>query len=335
METKRVVKLSTSEIANLWTVYMNDSMASCVMKQFLQHIEDKQIEEVVRYGLSLSQQHIVTVTNIFSKEGVALPVGFNEQDDVDLSSPRLFSDTYYLFYLHNMAKVGGNAYSLALANSAREDILTFFTECTESTMELFNKTTKILLSKGLFIRPPQISYPKKVDYVHKQGFLVGWFGERRPLNSIEVMNLFFNIERNTIGKSLVMGFSQAAKTKEVVQYFQKANQISGKHIEVFSSLLSESNLPASMTWDTHPTESTAPTFSEKLMMFHIAALTAASLSHYGTSLGSSPRRDLGVHYTRLMQEVGTFAEDGANIMINNGWMEQPPMSSDREALAQK
>ncbi|RXI96615.1 DUF3231 family protein [Anaerobacillus alkaliphilus] len=46
-----------------------------------------------------------------------------------------------------------------------------------------------------------------------------------------------------------------------------------------------------MTWDTLPTSSTHSTFSDKLMMFHITALTGASVSHYGTSMGSSPRRE--------------------------------------------
>jgi hypothetical protein len=251
---------------------------------------------------------------------------------VNLSAPRLYSDSFYLMYVHNMAKIGGNAYSLALANCAREDLRKFFTELTESSLELYNRSANILLSKGLFLRPPQINLPTTVDYVHKQGFLSGWFGDRRPLTSIEIMNLFFNIQRNEVGRSLIMGFAQAAKTKEVVKYFKRGTDIANKHIEVFSSLLSESNVPAPMIWDSIPTESTTETFSEKLMMFHVTALTAASLSHYGTSLGSSPRRDIGVHYNRLMQEVSLFAEDGANIMIDKGWMEQPPTSSDREKL---
>jgi hypothetical protein len=222
-----------------------------------------------------------------------------------------------------------------LANSARTDIRQFFTECTETSAKLYNRTAEVLLSKGLFQRPPQIHVPNEVGYVHKQGYLAGWFGERRPLNCIEVMNLFFNIQRNEIGKSLVMGFSQVAKTKEVINYFLRGKQIATKHTEVFGSLLSESDLPAPMTWDTMPTNSTTETFSEKLMMYHIAALTAASLSHYGTSLGTSPRRDIGTHYNRLMGEISLFAEDGANIMIKNEWMEEPPTSVNRLALARK
>ncbi|MCM2535776.1 DUF3231 family protein [Neobacillus pocheonensis] len=30
--------------------------------------------------------------------------------------------------------------------------------------------------------------------------------------------------------------------------------------------------------------------------------------------------------------MAAFAEDGANIMIENGWLEEPPMAVDRDEL---
>jgi hypothetical protein len=35
----------------------------------------------------------------------------------------------------------------------------------------------------------------------------------------------------------------------------------------------------------------------------------------------------------MIAEVGTFVEDGASIMINNGWFERPPQSIDRANLS--
>ncbi|MFV8827499.1 DUF3231 family protein [Alkalihalobacterium sp. APHAB7] len=331
----RNIKLSTSEIADLWTTYMNDSMAICVLNHFLQHIKDQEIKETIQLALNFSEQHVHDIEFLFKQENFAVPHGFNLQDDVDLSAPQLFSDTFCLYYALSMAKIGGNSYTLALANSARMDIRKFFTKCTETTTQLFNKCADVMQEKGLFLRPPQMEGPTKVDYVKKESFLTGWLGDRRPLTCIEIMNLFFNIERNQLGKSLITAFSQVSENEEVVRYLIRGVQIASKQIEVFGSILSENELPAPMTWDTLPTSSTTRTFSDKLIMFHIAALTAASVSHYGTSLGTSPRRDLGVHYNRLMHEVIFFAEDGANIMIDQGWMEQPPQSVNRRALSDR
>jgi hypothetical protein len=326
--------LSTSEIANLWTTYQNDTLATGMLPFFINNVEDTKIKEVLKFALSISQGHLTYLKNLFAEEKFATPLSFTE-NDFNTSAPRLYSDAFYLYYLKNMAFIGGNGYSLALGNSAREDIRMFFTKCIQESSDLYNRSSKILLEKGLFIRPPQINMPKEVDFVTKQTFLSGWFGDRRPLTSIEIMNLFFNIERNDLGRALLTGFKQVAKSTEVKGFLTKGIQISSKHIEVFGSVLSESALPTPMVWNTLPTASTVSPFSDKLIMFHSAALTAASTSHYGTSLGTSPRRDLGSHYVRLMAEVLKFGEDGANIMINNGWLEQPPTALDREKLARE
>ncbi|GAE33225.1 DUF3231 family protein [Halalkalibacter akibai] len=329
------VQITSSELGDLWTTYMNDSMAICMFNQFLQHIDDDEIKVILEYALKLSEEHCAFIEGLFKEENAAIPQGFNVETDVNLSAPRLYSDTFYLMYLHNMGKIGGNSFTLCLATSARKDVRDFFRKCVEHSMELFERTSSTLLSKGLFLRPPQIEMPKQVDFVQHQSFLNGWFGDRRPLNAVEIMNLFFNIERNQIGKSLVTGFSQTTTDKEVANYFVRAKEIAAKHIEIFGSALSESELPSPMTWDTMPTTSTTQTFSDKLMMFHATVLTGASVSHYGTSMGTSPRRDIGVTYNRIIQEVLLFAEDGTQIMINRSWLEQPPQAPNRSALVKK
>jgi hypothetical protein len=36
-----------------------------------------------------------------------------------------------------------------------------------------------------------------------------------------------------------------------------------------------------------------------------------------------------------MAEMGLFAEDGAQLLIKYGWLEQPPLADDRDNLANK
>ncbi|GHI01500.1 hypothetical protein AM1BK_50420 [Neobacillus kokaensis] len=71
------------------------------------------------------------------------------------------------------------------------------------------------------------------------------------------------------------------------------------------------------------------------MMFFTTSLIALSIGYYGTSMAMSPGRDLGLHYVRLSAEIAEYAEDGANIMIKNGWLEQPPMAPDRDDLVKQ
>jgi hypothetical protein len=81
------------------------------------------------------------------------------------------------------------------------------------------------------------------------------------------------------------------------------------------------------------TDSTESPFSDKLMMYHTVVLTAIGLGNYGLAVSASPRRDLVTQYTCLASEIGLYDEDGANIMIDHGWMEQPPQSINRYKLA--
>lgn len=78
---------------------------------------------------------------------------------------------------------------------------------------------------------------------------------------------------------------------------------------------------------------TKKVFSDKLIMFHVTGMIAAGIGNYGMALAASPRRDIGVKYASLIPEISLYAEDGANIMINEGWMEEPPQNINRDHLA--
>lgn len=68
------------------------------------------------------------------------------------------------------------------------------------------------------------------------------------------------------------------------------------------------------------------------MLNHIVILISAAVGYYGAGVSVSQRRDLAVEYTALMAEVGLYAEDGAQLLIKYGWLEQPPTAANREEL---
>ncbi|WP_175989633.1 DUF3231 family protein [Bacillus sp. Marseille-Q1617] len=327
-------ELTAAEISNLWTSYLNDSMAVCGIRYYLRHIDDDDIKRVLEYALSISEEHVRRVTKLLKAEDYTIPFGFTEED-VNLEAPRLFTDTFYLLYILNMGKFGLSSYSLALSLSVREDIVEYYTDCLEETTKLHNDSKEVAIRKGMMIPPPVIPKPAGVDHVERQSFLRGYFGHRRPLLGVEIANLHYNSERNALGQAVIIGFSQVAKNKEVRSYFERGRDLSKKHYQVFNSLLEEEFLSGTLSLAPEVTDSKISPFSDKLMMYHIAALSASGIGQYGISMSSSPRHDLGVLYSRLTAEILHYSEDGANIMIDHGWMEQPPKASDRENLARK
>jgi hypothetical protein len=334
MENHGHIELTSSEISTLWTAYQSDTMAVCGLKHFLVHVEDESIKELLEEILSTINVHIKRLTDFFHKENYPVPQGFTNQD-VNLSAPRIFSDKLYLEYAYNMTIMSMATYSVALAVAVRKDVADYFGENLVIAKDLHRKAKKLSLEKGTFIRPPVLPKPNQIDFVKKESFLAGWFADRRPLLGVEITNLVFNAKRNAVGHAVITGFSQLAKSKEIRKFFERGSAIARKHVEIFSSILHEENLhEGTLLMAPEVTDSTESPFSDKLMLFLVTSLIASGIGQYGISMSASPRRDLGAHYSRLIAEITTYADDGANIMIGNGWMEQPPMAADRKGLAE-
>lgn len=332
MVNEQNIRLTSAELSQLWASYQNDSGSICILKHFLDTVEDDEIRPVLEHALQLSQGHIQKLTAIYTKENYPLPKGFSEDQDLNLNAPRLFTDNFMLQFMKQMAQISLNAYSVSKSLAVRSDIDQFYAQCLTEANQLDTMVKNVLLSKGLYVRSPYIPYPKKVDFVKKQNFLTGWFGERRPLLSLEITNLYANFQRNAIGMATLVGFSQAAKSKKVGQFFVRGKEIASKHNEIFGSILREDDLPVPMSSDTYVTESKVAPFSDSLMMFTVTGLIALGVGYYGTSISTSIRRDLTTHYDRIIQEILKYSEDGANILIDNGWLEEPPRASDRDEL---
>jgi hypothetical protein len=328
------IRLTASEIGFLWAQYLNDTLAICVMKYFKNICEDKEILPLIENSLSIAQNDIKIMTEIFSKENYPIPLGFTDKD-VNPNAPRLFSDVFILMYIQKLETIAMASISMGIGVSARSDVSDFFRNLLVSVSELHDKARKVLLSKGLYIRPPQIPMPKKVDFVEKQSFLFDFIGHKRPLTAIEITHLFIGIQSNALGKAMMMAFAQVCKNEDVKQFFLEGKGIANKHIKKFSSILNNEDIPVPMGWDSLVADSTVAPFSDKLMMFHTTYLIALGIGNYGAAAGICQRMDLNATYVRLAAEIALFAEDGANIMINHAWLEEPPLSTDRKALVKQ
>lgn len=331
---EKQVGLTSAEIGSLWTAYMNASMSKCILSFMIKHIEDKDIFPVVEETLNSSKKLLEKMTTIFTQENYLIPNGFGD-NDVNVNAPTLYTDTFCLAFINHMAKAGMLANSGFLAMSAREDLRDLFTNALKDTSQLYNQATDISLNKGIFVRPPFISIPNEQDYIDSKSYLSGFsfFNKQRPLNVIEISHLFMNIQTNLIGTKLCLSFAQTSPSKEVQQFMLRGKEISAKHLKIFSTLLIDNDIQSPISSDIGITDATTAPFSDKLKMFLMGLLSAAGTGNYATAAAASQRSDLVVNYERLSIEIGQFAKDGADIMIKNNWLEQPPGTVDKEKLA--
>lgn len=325
------IRLTSAEIAELFTTYLSDSASRCVLSYFSSTVKDPDIYAIVQFSLELSERHLKIIEDIFSTIDHPIPHGFSNED-VNVSANMLFGDTFVLRYLKHMGAMGLSNYTEALSVSAREDVRKFFADCIQSNLELVNRADDALLAKGLYIRPPYIDIPDETEFVKKQSYIHGLLGDTRPLNAQEITQIFINTQTNIIGKAFAMGLSQVAESKKMKNYLLRGKEIAEKHVNIFNDLLKKEDLPYSVPYDAEVFNSTEQIFSDRLIMFHVNALNAYGLALYGNTMAKTMRADIAATFARLSAEVAQYAKDGMDIMLDNEWLEKVPETANRKEL---
>lgn len=306
-------------------------MLKSIFSYYISNIDDPDLRQPFEDTLSMLQTRVKRTAEILKMEGQPLPKGFGDED-VDTGAPRLYTDLFYYYYNLKMLQIGNQLSSMNLSNATRSDIRDFYTKSLESTARYFNRFSDLMLVKGIYIRPPYINTFKEQDVVEKQNFLQGFLGERRILLADEIEQLFLSYWNNTIGAALLTGFKQVARSGQVRAYMARGANIAKKHVEIFTTIMGKEDIPVTSHAGEFVTDSTTPPFSDRLMMYHVVVLSGIGVGNYAMAMVSSMRHDLSATFVRLIGEAANYVEDGLNIMIENGWFEEPPRVVDRREL---
>lgn len=223
-------------------------------------------------------------------------------------------------------------YTLILNQIARIDIRDFFSKRIHEYIDQYNSSIELMLSKGIAMRAPIVEVAKEVQYVKSQSFMLDWFGEKRPLLALEITYIYSIINQNLIGRAISTAFAQVSKMKKISECFFHGQDIESKHIEKVTSLLTDEGIPIPSSSDLFVTDSTVAPFSEKLMMNHAMILSASRISSLGIAMANTLRSDLQTIFTKYLSEDLSYSKDGADILIDNGWFEQPPQVVKHEKL---
>lgn len=331
-ETKSVnIELTCTEIGGLWSTYLQETMAVCFLKYFLHHLQDAEIVPLAQEALNLSNRRIDKIKSFFKAENFPVPAGFSESD-VNLTAPPLFHDAFSLSFVYMMNRLSMINFSFIASNNVRLDVLDFFNECLRESTEMFGKAVRMMLNKGLYDRPPKMNYPREVEYIEKKSFLDGILGHKRPLNAIELSEIFFNIERNYFSVIVMLGFAQILDDKALKDLVIRGKKISEKQIELFNSLLMQEDLLGTVTVSMEVTDSTVSPFSEKLILSMVHILNSVDIVLISHALSVAMRTDLVANYSKIIAEVMAYGKDTFDALVERRWLEQPPMTTNRKQL---
>ncbi|MGY3716789.1 DUF3231 family protein [Sutcliffiella cohnii] len=281
----------------------------------------------------MSQSAVQFFESVLRSENYPIPKGFNIKDDLNPNAPKMYTDVFILFYLNNMSKIGMSLTSMALSDSVREDIRNFFQEQLKKISSLFERTTTILLEKGVFVRPPSITSTHETNPIADSGFLGNFFKDNRELTAREANELHKNVFMNYIGKNLLIGFIQSTSNQELMRLLQHGKELSLNIIDKLGDILVQNDLPISMTWDTNVLDGKTSPFSDKLISNLLDQLNRNGIASYGYSAAVSIRKDLKTTYAKIIADVYQYEENLKTFLIKNEWMEKPPVALNRDKLA--
>jgi hypothetical protein len=328
------LKLTSSEIGTLWGEYMNGTATDVVNRYMLSIIEDEQIKAIFEDAIKTFGKQKKQIATFMENEGFPVPIGFNESD-LYKGKQRLFTDIFCLNYLHIMTLHGLLGHSTSLGVSVRKDLRDFYDSCDNEAKKMYHQTIELLLEKGSFQRDPLFYPAKNPEYVSTQDFTDGFFGKGRKLAATEIISISFNLKKSIMAKTLSIAFSQVAQIKEVRKFLMDSEKTADGQIKSFSKIMQKDNLPVPKSWETEVTTSTDSPFSDKLMMYHIGFLFQAAQNYHGAGLASAMRTDLVTAYEGTILKNLMVTKKWYNIMVQNKWLEQPPLAPNRKEIAKE
>jgi hypothetical protein len=329
MDNKNNISLTASELGYLWTGYSINEMSKWYLTAFRDQAKDDDLKELYTFALEGTKKILSNRDTLLSNEGYSIPRGFSETD-INTGATHLFSDRFLLYYLHVGAQVGLEFHARSIALATRGDVRNFLEDCLQSAIRLSDKVTELALNKGIYWRTPTLPAPTNPEQIHKVSYLSGWFGDVRPMNSMEIANLYEIIGLLNMIETLCVGFAQTTDSEEISELCIAGADISKKLFNDLNGFLKEDELPTPPSYSAEMTDSKERMFSDRIMITHVAGLFGSLLSQYGFSLGSVMKHDLLTAYTAHISKAGAYSEKVTRFMIGKEWLEKVPGAIDRE-----
>jgi len=325
-----VVELTASEVSNLWSSYLMNSMHQRLLEYFFASAEDNEIKQVIEKMLIQAKKNINEIKEILVKENLTVPLGFTDED-VRMDALKVFSDTFILHFCLDHTHLFMSTYPIAISDCSRNDVRHHFQINIEFSVKVQSEIVGLMLSKGVYLKPPQVEIDSEVEFVDSIMYLNGFFGGSRPLNAAEIANISRILHRAQFSKMVFVAFSTLAQTKELKQHFGKGRDGIEYVLKSLQEVLEKENIPLSASGDYQFSNVEMSPFSDKLMLFFVnTCLGIFCFSMISQALTSCLRTDVLYKLAKISDFMKKYYEQGLLLAIKEKWFEQPPQAVDRK-----
>ncbi|WP_407272513.1 DUF3231 family protein [Radiobacillus sp. PE A8.2] len=314
--------LTASEVQNLLTSYMTNTMASVITADLLKKAENPGVKKMLKFGLKIANEEVKGAESFLKSDNRALPEAFTEED-ILLRDSKYYSDQFVIILKYSLGQAALNLYSLSLSTSINAKIRTFYKKLLSDTAELVDQCIELFIGNGMHQPIIHIPRTKVIEKIHNQDFFGKIFGKNRPLSTPEVQQLTTNYYSTEVLRELFRSFGQT-KTLEIREHFERGVKLCSKQLESIQNMLEKEDLPQFPTWESEIQTDEAP-FSERLALFKSSLIVGAMGGRYGVSASATLRKDIGTMFLKMMGETLLYAEDTGNLLIKHKYLDEPPM----------
>ncbi|MED4206944.1 DUF3231 family protein [Neobacillus mesonae] len=324
------IGLTATEVSSLWSSYLKSSMELRILEYFYVSSENHEIKQVTEKMLNHSKKNINELKEIFIKENLSVPLGFTDED-VRVEAPKVFSDTFILYFCFDLTNLSLNTYPMAISDCTKNDVRDHFQVNIEFALTIQNEIVNLMLLLGVYLRPPQVQIDSNVEFADNLFYLNGFFGGSRPVNAPEIANLSRIIHRAQFSKMIFVTFSQLAKEKELKKHFSKGRDGIQKVLDSLQEVLEKENIPISASGDYKISNVEMSPFSDKLMLFFInTCLGIFCFAMISQATTSSLRTDIVSKLEEIAEDMKKYYGKSLLLAIKEKWFEQPPQAVDRK-----
>jgi hypothetical protein len=322
------IPLTSAEIGYLWSSYMLNSKAKNAILYTIKYIDDTNIKEIFQIAMDMLKKNLDGIKNIFDTVNHPIPYAFSE-NDIRLSSGKLYSDKLVLHTLKCFLTVAISQYSFALSLAARKDVKKHFRDGVQESLNLLDNIDEVALNKGIFVRTPNIPVPEKVEFAQDKSVVGKFLGHKRQMYALEAAIIFNTSMSNYIAKANIMALAQTMKDDAIRDFFEKAVSVLNEHTEDLNEKLQIENLLVPTNLNSEILNSTESPYSDRFSLFIAYAVLGDLIGTYAISKVNIMRKDLMMTLTHLSGEVLLLIKDAVDIMIKRGWYEEMPKNVNR------
>jgi Protein of unknown function (DUF3231) len=325
----RPKELTVSEVSNIWSSYLKNSMELQFFTYFSQTTQDRKVRKIVGRLLHQSGKNLKQLQDFFHKESMSVPIGFTDED-ININAGKVFSDHFILFFCHDITQLSLNTYPSALGESTRKDIRDYFEITLKFTLKIQNEIVDLMLSKGIYPKPPKIKLDDRIDFARSIQYLNGFKGGSRALNAPEIANLSRLIHRAQFSKKIFASFSHISQRKEMRDHFSKGRALIEDVLRSLQEVMDKENIPVSSAKELTRYDVDIPPFSEKMMLFFVnTCIGIFCFTMISQAMTSSLRSDIIMKLLGISKNMSLYYGKGLMIAIKQKWLEQPPQAAGR------